>query len=180
MIREVDLVSYLPPFVAEYKETNETLTAENPEFTLVWEAADRALHNMFIATADEYGLSRFEKILRLYPKDTDSIEIRRMRVQNRWFNSLPYTIRILIAKLTECLGGEHNFSVEMDFCNAYWLTVIVYSSDDSQAEEIRYLLAVMVPVNIVTEIIYESVTSVIDIHYGTFLNQADIIEFKQR
>ena len=32
MIREVDLVSYLPPFVGEYKETNLALTAENPEF----------------------------------------------------------------------------------------------------------------------------------------------------
>lgn len=43
MIREVDLVSYLPPFIAEYRETNLTLTAENPEFMLVWQAADRTL-----------------------------------------------------------------------------------------------------------------------------------------
>ena len=42
MIREVDLVSYLPPFLAEYKEINIALTAENPEFALAWEAADRA------------------------------------------------------------------------------------------------------------------------------------------
>ena len=45
MIREVDLVSYLPPFMAEYKETNITLTAENPEFILVWEAAEKVLKN---------------------------------------------------------------------------------------------------------------------------------------
>ena len=32
MIREVDLVSNLPPFVGEYKETNLALTAENPGF----------------------------------------------------------------------------------------------------------------------------------------------------
>lgn len=62
MIREVDLVSYLPPFIAEYKETNITLTAENPEFVLVWNATDKTLKNEFIATADEYGISRFEKI----------------------------------------------------------------------------------------------------------------------
>ena len=31
MIREVDLVSYLPPFMAEYQEDKVTLTAENPE-----------------------------------------------------------------------------------------------------------------------------------------------------
>jgi hypothetical protein len=67
MIREVDLVSYLPPFIAEYKETNLTLTAENPEFVLVWKAADRTLKNEFIETADEYGISRFEKILHILP-----------------------------------------------------------------------------------------------------------------
>ena len=49
MIREVDLVSYLPPFLAEYQETNLTLTAENPEFALVWKAADQVLTNEFIA-----------------------------------------------------------------------------------------------------------------------------------
>ena len=36
MIREVNLVSYLPPFIADYKEINIALTAENPEFALVW------------------------------------------------------------------------------------------------------------------------------------------------
>lgn len=91
MIREVDLVSYLPPFVAEYKETNLTLTAENPEFVLVWEAADRALKNEFIATADEYGIGRFEKILHILPSRDDTLESRRARVQSRWFTSLPYT-----------------------------------------------------------------------------------------
>ena len=75
MIREVDLVSYLPPFIAEYKETNITLEAENPEFVLVWKAADRVLYNEFIATADEYGISRFEKILNILPSRDDTLQI---------------------------------------------------------------------------------------------------------
>ena len=79
MIREVDLVSYLPPFIAEYEETNTTLTAENPEFVLVWKAADRTLKNEFIETADEYGISRFEKLLRLCPSQKDTLEERRKR-----------------------------------------------------------------------------------------------------
>ena len=58
MIREVDLVSCLPPFMAEYKEIHTALTAEDPEFVLVWKAADRTLRNEFIATADEYGISK--------------------------------------------------------------------------------------------------------------------------
>ena len=37
MIREVDLVSYLPPYLQEYnQETVAALEAENPEFRLIW------------------------------------------------------------------------------------------------------------------------------------------------
>ena len=62
MTKTVDLVSYLPPFMADFKEISVTLEAENPEFVLVWNAADRVLQNEFIESADEYGISRFEKI----------------------------------------------------------------------------------------------------------------------
>lgn len=75
MIRDVDLVSYLPPYLVGYEENHATLEAENPEFILVWNAADRVLYNEFIETANEYGISRFEKILnhftfnRRYPRN---------------------------------------------------------------------------------------------------------------
>ena len=58
MIREVDLVSYLPPFMQTYKEPVAALEAENPEFQIGWKATDKVLKNRFISTADEYGISR--------------------------------------------------------------------------------------------------------------------------
>lgn len=153
MIREVDLASYLPPFIAAYKETDLTLTAENPEFMFVWQAADRTLKNEFIAIADEYGISRFEKILGIYPADTDTLENRRMRVQNKWFNATPYTIRMLAAKMAELLGDEHCFSIWADFEKAYELKLTIYNTgglrfDNNHIEEIKYLMDVMVPLNI--------------------------------
>lgn len=152
MIRDVDLVAYLPPFIAEYQEINITLAAENPEFGLVWKAADRALGNEFIATADEYGIGRFEKILGIYPSDTDTLEARRMRVQNKWFNAAPYTIRMLAAKMTELLGGARFFSIWTDPQNGYELRLTIYNTEDPRfesyhMEEAKYLLGVMVPLN---------------------------------
>lgn len=111
MIREVDLVSYLPPFVAEYKETDLTLTAENPEFVLVWKAADRALKNEFISTADEYGISRFEKILHILPSRDDTLEIRRARVQTKWFTTLPYTWKMFVQKVIGICGTDYPVSI---------------------------------------------------------------------
>ena len=89
MIREVDLVSYLPPFMAEYREVREALDAENPEFAIAWQAADCTLRNAFIETADEYGIGRFEQMLKIYPSGTDTLESRRRRVAGRWFRALP-------------------------------------------------------------------------------------------
>lgn len=180
MIREVDLVSYLPEFMQEYKEPVSALEGENPEFSMIWKAADRIAYNRFISTADEYGISRFEKMLGIYPKITDSLETRRVRAQNRWFNRIPYTIRVLFLKVAECLGGLHNFDIHTDFFDSYKLTITIYTTDDSRADEVKYLLSVMVPVNIVTDVIYESVTTEGNIYFGGIMEESDIIELRER
>ncbi len=179
MNREVDLVSYLPPFLAEYKETNMALTAQNPELAFIWKAADRILCNEFIVSADEYGISRFEKILKICPSLGETLEDRRARIQNRWFNVPPYTVRILAARLSKVLGGDHNFSIWQSFERAYELVLTIYSMDDHQLEEIKYLLATILPVNIVVYIIYESVHQG-EIYCGAAIKEADIIEIRQR
>ena len=60
MTRNVNLVSYLPSFLAEFKENIALLDAENPEFEFLWKSFDRILKNEYISTADEHGVSRFE------------------------------------------------------------------------------------------------------------------------
>lgn len=180
MKRKVDLVSYLPPFMQKYREPVAALEAENPEFDLIWDSMDRIFCNRFISTADEYGISRFEQMMGIVPSDMDTLEARRLRVHNRWMNSIPYTIRVLANKTAELLGGRHNFSIHPDFRERYRMLLVVYSTDDSLTEELKYLLSVMVPENIVTEIIYETVTGVKDIYQGTVLEQADILEIRQR
>ncbi len=180
MIREVNLCTYLPEFMRIYKEPTAALEAKNSEFAVVWNATNKVLCNRFILTADEYGISRFEKILGIHPMEGEALEMRRMRVQNRWFNRIPYTMKMLIIKLAECLGEQYNFDIYADFRKTYEMAVIIYSSDDIQAEEVKYILNMMVPENIFVEIIYESVTTESTICFGTVMEQSDIIEIKQR
>lgn len=178
MTRNVNLTSYLPTFMKEYKGPVEALTAENPEFDTIWAAVDRVFNNRFIATADEYGISRFEKMLGISSAADEPLEIRRRRIQNRWFNITPYTVRTLRQKLAEMIG-EHNFYIVMDADNCYRLILTIYFTSKIQLEEVEYLLSVMVPANIVTDIIYESAHKG-TIYYGTVMSEADIIELKQR
>jgi hypothetical protein len=147
MTREVDLVSYLPPFLAQFKEIAVILEAENPEFVFVWNAADRVLQNEFIETADEYGISRFEKILGVLPSIEDTLESRRARVQARWFNTIPYTMKSFIAKLA-ALCGDSDFKVTKEYQN-YKVKILTNLELFGQVEELERIIDSMIPCNMI-------------------------------
>lgn len=147
MTKTVDLVSYLPPFMADFKEIAVTLEAENPEFVLVWNAADRVLQNEFIESADEYGISRFEKILNILPSTKDTLESRRARVQVRWFNTIPYTMKAFLAKLV-ALCGDSDFTVTKEYEN-YTVTILTNLELFGQVEELEHIIESMMPCNMI-------------------------------
>lgn len=150
MTRNVDLVSYIPSFMTEYKEPVLALEAENPEFDLLWVAKDQVLYNRFIETADEYGISRYEAMLGISPTAQDTLESRRSRVRSLWFNTIPYTMKTLIRKLIT-LCGEGNFEVRNDFEVGYNLTVITDLELYGQVEQLEHILDVMTPMNLVVD-----------------------------
>ena len=150
MIRDVDLVSYLPPFLQEYKETIAALEAENPEFILAWSAQDQILYNCFIETADSYGLSRYEKLLGIYPTADDNLESRRSRVRARWVLLMPYTWNALLEKLN-ALCGNNDYIVSGNFSVGYTLTLITYLESYGAIDELHALLQEILPCNIVVE-----------------------------
>ena len=152
MIRDVDLVDYyLPTFMQKYNEPVAALKAEEPEFLLVWKAADRVLYNHFISTADDYGISRFEKLLGILPSPEDTLESRRERVRSRWFKSIPYTLKTLINKLIT-LCGDRDFTIMADFSESYTMVLNVSLSLFGQVDELNDILSYMIPQNIVVEV----------------------------
>ena len=68
------------------------------------EIRDRDLDTC-IRTATEYGISRREKILKIQPQDTDSLEDRRFRVLIKWYDDYPYTYNDLLNRLNNLLGN---------------------------------------------------------------------------
>lgn len=147
MIREIDLVSYLPSFMDEFKETSSALEAENPELALVWNAADRALRNEFIESSDEYGISRLEKMLGIFPAPQESLDSRKFKVQNRYLNAIPYTLKALILKLITLCGGE-NFTITKDYMN-YRIKIETDLELYGQVEELSRVIDGMIPCNMV-------------------------------
>lgn len=147
MQRKADLLSYLPSFMQEYREIAAALNAENPEFDLMLRRAENALDNEYITTADEKGIKRFEKLLGILPEEDDTLESRREKVLALWFVSLPYTMRMLIKRLTLMCGAD-GFTVETDF-EGYGISVITHFRVYSQLLQLRKLLGEMIPANMV-------------------------------
>jgi hypothetical protein len=146
MIRDVDLIQYLPPIIQEYTEMQRIAAAENPEFHLVWEADERIRDDLFIVTATEQGLKRFEKILGIYPSSQDTNESRRGRILSRWNDMLPYTLKALWGKIAVLAGDD--FEINPDF-NNYLIEIITHIGYFGGIDDLAYILDTVVPCNLV-------------------------------
>lgn len=145
-MRKVKLINYLPPYLREFKELDEILNTEDIEFNILWNSSKKIILNVFIETADDYGLSQFEKLLGIFPFKDDTLEIRRQRVQIQWFNMLPYTYRAFIKKLIE-ICADDDFTVEKDFMH-YSLKVTTNLKNFRKLENLKYIFYYMLPCNL--------------------------------
>lgn len=103
------LLNYLPPVLREVLEIQTINKANEPEIAVAWDALTLVLANQFLDTADENGVSVWERELRIYPKDTDSMEARKARIKAMWNLELPYTVpwlRNWLAGLCGATGYE--------------------------------------------------------------------------
>ncbi len=95
MVRDVNLISYLPQFMQEYKELKKIFEIEEPELESIFEQMDIIRNNMFIDSCDENGIERFEKLLKITASKSDSLEVRKNRVKSLWVEEVPYTYNTL-------------------------------------------------------------------------------------
>lgn len=147
MIKEVNLISYLPQFIQEYREIKQIMLGENPEIQMVMDETEIIKNNQFILTCDLDGIKRFEKLLKIVPNPFDTLDARISRVLVRWNDSIPYTYRGLIEKL-DALCGVGNYVLLPNF-NSYGLELMVYLPLSGQVDELEYMLSYMIPANIV-------------------------------
>lgn len=139
------LINYLPYVVRDYAEFQGITGAEQPEFENAWAAVDDLLNNQFIKTAGNLGLSRWEKILGITPKGTDTLDDRRFRVLTRLNEELPYTLPQLRVIL-ESLCGAGNYSADVA---DYTLLVKVGVAAKKNFQDVQTLLKRVAPVNLV-------------------------------
>ena len=143
---ERKLIEYLPYIVRDYAEFQGIAGAEQPEFENAWAAAGNLFANQFVRTADNLGLSRWEKILGIVPKGTDTFDGRRFRILTRLNERLPYTLP-RFRQMLESLCGAGKSSAEIA-AGTYRLRIWIAEEVWEYLPELRSLTARIVPVNL--------------------------------
>lgn len=150
MDREINVLSYLPEFLKEFREFRELAAAENPELLSLWDTLEAVLNDQFIASSTENGIKRWETVLKIFPKGSDTLDVRRFRILARLNAKLPYTQRTLEQQLA-ALCGEAGYSVELRN-KEYTLTVRVGLGVKGKFDEVNSLLESIVPAHMIIDL----------------------------
>lgn len=150
MAKEVILLNYWMPLLRGLKDFQEIAKAEEPELRYLLEACDRTLNNMFIETADEYGIIRYENIMGLVPDIEDTLDTRRFKVLSKWNDKVPYTDRELYNRLLS-LCGAGNFQIKERY-KEYKLDIETTLGVRGAFDEVCKMLDLMLPCNLIVAI----------------------------
>ena len=150
MQRNVDILDYLPPVIADTTEFQNIANAENPTINNLWAAHDTVMDNQFISTLNENGCKRWEKILNIIPMGTDTLEDRRFRILAYINADIPYTYRQLESMIENLCGADGYKMVLKN--NEYKLIVRIAISVSKQFSEVQKLLKRVVPANLLIDL----------------------------
>lgn len=137
---------YLPDVLREILEFKELGKTTDERFAMLDQESKCVLNNSFISSLDDYGCCRWEKMLHLAKRDTDSIEDRRLRILTKFLNQLPYTEKRLREMLDSICGvGEYTLEVDIELdC----VRVRIALSRKNQIHEVNKMLEDVVPLNL--------------------------------
>lgn len=147
MIKDADLISYLPPVLQNFRELQVITNVENPEFQLVFDTSEKVLGNLFIHDADVDGISRYEKLLGIKPSSDDTLQSRIFRVMVRWNDRIPYTWNSFMDKL-DILCGEGNYTIILKN-DEYTIDLTTHIGIYGGLNELYNLLEKIIPCNLI-------------------------------
>ena len=107
------LVEYLPPLFKDLREIVAITAALQPEADALLSRAEDILKEGDFDRMSEYGISRWERILGIFPEPYLSIEERRFAVKANLLSSAVYSEKV-IREMLNRLVGEENYLMMRD------------------------------------------------------------------
>lgn len=144
------LLNYFPEVLKEFQEFRAIAGAEQPEVAQIWESLQAVLNDQFVLEATENGIGRWEKILKIVPKATASLDDRRFLILTRLGEELPYSLRMLMRQM-ESLCGKSGYTIQLKNTE-YTLVVRIALTAKSNYEDVDNMLQRMVPANMIIDL----------------------------
>ena len=144
------LIDYLPPVLQQTREMQAVMEGEQPAVAGLWDAWKTVLDALFVRYANEQGLARWERMLGIRPRGTDSMEVRRVAVLARLNEQLPFTERTLRLML-DGVCGPGGYTLEIIY-RGYRVFVRVHLWEKRAMDEAAALLGRVVPANMVIDL----------------------------
>ena len=144
------LIDYLPPVLQQTREMQAVMEGEQPAVAELWDAWKTVLDALFVRYANEQGLARWERMLGIRPRGTDSMEVRRVAVLARLNEQLPFTERTLRLML-DGVCGPGGYTLEIIY-REYRVFVRVHLWEKRAMDEAAALLGRVVPANMVIDL----------------------------
>lgn len=110
------ILNHYPPVIRQIKDIQQIAKSEDVEFSKLNLSTDKVLKNMFVFTADESGVRRFEKMFGIKPKAEQNLQERRMyilSIMNRKKMSLSELTAMLSDYSTDIRLINDMFNMEM-------------------------------------------------------------------
>jgi len=142
--------SYFPDLLKEMREFQKLAEAENPELLFLWDELGMILDNQFLDTAKQTGVARREKMLKISPKATDTLDERKFRLLARYNENIPYTLRALHSQLT-ILCGKDGYRLEINY-GSFSLKAKLELTNKKNFEAVEEMLERIVPVNMLLKV----------------------------
>lgn len=146
----MELLEYLPDFMAGLKEIQEMVKAEQPDISAAIQAVREAPDDFFITTLSPSGAKRWEEMLDLPVQESAPIADRRFRILTKATEQRPFTLRHLKDLMTT-LCGEDGFTVAMA-SSTFTLTVRVALEAKQNYDDVDTLLNRIVPENLILDL----------------------------
>lgn len=150
MARKADVLSYLPPVLSGVYEMQGLAQGENGELNRLWQGLEDLTNDQFVESATENGVSRWESMLKIAPKATDTLTERKLNILVKLSGQHSYTLTVLDQQL-ETICGTGNYTVTVDY-GAYTLSVRIALASASNYEAVKDLLERVIPVNMIIDL----------------------------
>ena len=136
------ILNHYPPVIKQIKEMQQIAKAEDIEFSKLNVSINEVIRNMFVFTADETGVIRFEKLLGIKPKAAQSLDDRKIYILSM-MNRRKMSLSELMAMLSNYSEG---ITILNDIANMEMIVEI--NTDAGSLDTLNSIIDEILPLNI--------------------------------